>query len=325
MQQDKKKAVVDIKEVQLKNLLSLAELVKRILSTEDEGTKRNAKISNPLTDQASKYLKTLSGGNCKIEHHHALYRELYDRYKRKILKSFDNPSWMISEETPIDIHIGVGTSAEKHNIILKLSVACNKCVKFRKTIDSKKYDNINDREEAQGTFRYEFLYLFQYRFLIVISDCCPEEDRPQILALIKKFRSKVTLPSDGDEEKGPSKKPHPSVKEKEDNFTNVISNLSGGGVDGKQVVNAFESFTSNKGLVDEVQQAINSVKDDTAKGDGMGDSLVKVLGRMAPTLGKIVDSTIAKKPEADKESSGDDSGDDSTAEEKSSPSEQEDS
>jgi hypothetical protein len=183
------------------DLKHLAILVKEVIQS---GTNNNLqsghkKSPSPIIIYADNYIKSLKHSGCKPEIHYKLYNELYEKYRPKFLNSDSNPFWMNQESESIEIHVGKGTGFERLKIILKLSLAFNKAIKMRETIENAKYDNINDKEEAYNDYKYQYLDLLYYRLFKVISNSDPpKKDIKKINKLTDYFLMRTHL--DGQEE-----------------------------------------------------------------------------------------------------------------------------
>ena len=270
-------------QVHLSNLRNLAELVKDLLELTGGNiiSSRGKKIS-PLVASAVHYIKALSTANCKVDDHHELFRQLYAEHSRRILKCVDNEGWMNRLSTSIKIQIGKGTSFEKRNITMNISVALSNAIKLKEEIDDAKYSNVNDREAAMGSYNYQYVPLFYYRFLTVIRDALGDKhaDSNTIDKLIDHYRSPAGLDSSEEESK----------EEAGAGIADFIKGISGdkAKIDSKGLVKAIEKATSDTSMVSTIQDA---VKDMGTKGKkGKEDAFVDMARKIGPVFTNIFES-----------------------------------
>ena len=278
---------------QLNNIKSLANLVKELLqrgSTTIIRSRTTKKDSgNLLVKSADQYIKALGAANCKLEIHHVLFREMYEKYRVHFLKCKNNESWMNNLPDTINIQLGVGTQFEKNKITLKISVACSNALKERQAIDAKEYDNVNDREEARGKYEYQYLPLFYFQILTVISDALEEEhsDQPILKKLIAYYHEQAGLAAE-------------SSSEEEGGAAERLSQAFGGTgkskIDGKGIERAIEQVTGNKGMLQDITSTIEEfTQSSKKKGKKPGkeeqvDALTEMTKKIGPAFLDILDN-----------------------------------
>lgn len=289
---------------QVNDIDSLAKLVKELLSMNGNviSSSRSKPVVNPLARQAERYISVLHSANCKIEAHHALYRDMFSEHRHSFLKSVGHEDWM--KDHSINIHLGKGTDFENRKMILKISVACTNAYELRENIKNASYKNENMRERALGSSDYQYLALFYFRLLIVIKNALGEKhrDHSALVKLIAHYQEEADLLSEEDED---------TEKPKGEGINRLVNDLSGGKakIDSKNVVDVIEKVTSNSDMIDKITDTMREV------GNNKGDRtkvFAKMAEEVAPVFMDIFDSVAGGANK--EEGSGSESGSESSSE-----------
>ena len=246
---------------QLSNLKTLALLIKEIIECGQGFSQGSKKPKNLVIVQAEKYISALGSVNCKVGSHHILYKEFYDKHRSFILKSKKEPDWMLN--LSIDIHLGKGTTFEKHKIILKLSIAYNVAYKMKEDIEKAKYRNENERQLALSDYKCQFANLLHYRILMVVIDALGpnHNDIDKLTALSNHFRMEAGLGSSESSSDSNSSEEETGAEGIAKLMGNIAGNskLAGKGK-GKEVVKAVEAISSNPDLTSKINTAFEKLQ-----------------------------------------------------------------
>jgi len=282
----------------------LAKLVVEIIATAKKDK------DNIFCKHAGIYIQQLDSVNCNAMVHHKLYAELYTDYKDKWLSTKKDVEWMNKESNPISAHLGkADPSLKKRNMVLKISVAANCAIKMRHDIENKKYANINDKEEAYGDYKYQYLDLLFYRLFSVMVNALTAvggftaKEISRLTALATHFRSLTHLkPKEEGEESSDS--------EEGISLGKIAGKLTGKNVPTKEITGAIEKITSNENITDKMSDIFNSAEEAKKKGASNKEMFASMFKNIGPLLDELEEGVNANKEGSDSSSSDEESGSD---------------
>lgn len=301
----KKEDTDEMKRIKAKieNMKALGLLVKEVIETgipRQRGAKTKPTTEHPGVKAAIMIIKGLNSANCKIEFYLKPYATIFAENRRDIFASATELYWM----TPIVVKAHLGDP--KHHAYLHLSMAMNSAMKMRKTIDEKKYNNPNDKEEALGDYKYGYVDLLHYRFLAVVIDALGEDhkDVTRLQGLLEKFKALTHLGAESsDDEASDDEKP---------SIGKTISKLAGEKHSTKGIEKAVNSMVSNTDVFENVK---NIVKDMGAtEGNPLENTelLVKTVTSMAPIFTGMFEGMSQSQNGKDSSESGSESAEESS-------------
>ena len=235
----------------VENMKALALLVKEVIETGLPKQPKTVKVNkevHPGVRCANNVIKGLSSANCKIEYYLVSYANIHTANRKQILKSEDDLYWMT--EKVIKAELG----ESKNGVCLNLSMAMNSAMKMRKAIEMKKYANPNDKDEAYGNYKYGYVNLLHYRFLVVVIDSLPDghKDISALSELVASFKSNTHLCSDsssGDD----SDESKPSIGK-------TATEIAGEKMSSKSIEKMIGTFANNAAAFEKVKDVVTNLK-----------------------------------------------------------------
>ena len=299
----------DIKMTQ--NLRVLSETVIEVLRSSESRPKSKragGKIieNNDITWSLS-YKKILDLSTFKLYTQHKIVCDLYDKFREDILRSLRDedkkPStgsrprpymdWMCGKT--IEIFFGAGIEElKKKNLRLRISGAYDEAVEIRVKVDSKNYNNPNQRDKARGEFNYTYGEILHYQFLVVIIDALGKEhkDHSVLNDIANEFKSRTYLRDTSDDSSA-------SSSEEGGGMGDMVANITGQKMKKGEAEHIISTFTKDGNIVKTMGTLFKDIKnlktdnpnEDPSKGiENIMHSMAPTFAAFAAGLGKTMDS-----------------------------------
>jgi hypothetical protein len=306
---DESPETIEIRKIELEMLVNLKSLsdtcieVMRTVAPKPKlrrvGTKA---IENNNITWSIVYRDMLDLPTFRLNTQHELFRELYEKFRHKILKSGDdkvndddkgvkntpNIDWMCNET--VEIFFGSKLPAlKKKNIRLRISNAYSDAVALREEIDSNTYPNVNAKAKAKGDHNYVYSEIIQYEFLVVVIDAIGKDhkDFKRLTDIASEFKTLARMDENSNED----------ASEDSNDMSSMIKGITGENVKSSDATKIMKTFTRDGNMIKTMSDVFGEIKQvhsknpDAEPGAGMEEIIIRMAPRFAQ-FGSQITSVI---------------------------------
>ena len=268
------------------NLLKFTKLVIEVLGF---GKSTHSNELNELIILSKRYKTLITRSDMKIDQQHSLFRELFAKYRDRILASGDSDIaafWAV--KLPIAVWFGEHSPKFKNNEYrLKIGASYTSAKLIRDGIDkqiAKEPDNPNLRIVFTGKYEYDFVEMLNYMLYLVIADALGviHSDYAAVKQLSEHFRAKTCL---RDRPEGMSDEAGTGLGEA---ISRATESVGKGKVDGAKIGQAIDSLAGDEGLVGNItnifEKAVKARESGATPTGGKGGAMTALLQELAPDI-----------------------------------------
>lgn len=249
---------------------------------------------NIILERARKYEKVVFAGNASFEGHKKTYIDIYEQFRREILETAAQDSWIKTNLVDISLSKTVG---------VKFSICYERALKIRDVLDQSKTGNANNDEEIECKYEYLYSDELMYRFLLVIQASLPPNNRDskKLKNTIEILAERAGMNAESDSEE--------TTKKKGSNANNLLDGIRNmfpgmnedgrgdGNIDGNGFMDIIGGVFGNKELTGQIGNAVKNLDGVFNKTDGNTDDVINnIFDVIKPVLGSTLGTVTKNAP-----------------------------